>query len=48
MKELTYADWTQNPTPRMMWVWDFNKEAKEQRKVIYKRGSYISSNNRRR
>lgn len=35
MKELTYKDWLKNPIPRMMWVWDFNKEAKEQRKVIY-------------
>ena len=35
MKELTCEDWIKNPTPRLMWVWDFNKEAKEQRKVIY-------------
>ena len=33
MKELTYADWVKNPTPRLMWVWDDN--AKVKRKVIY-------------
>ena len=35
MKEVTYEDWQKNSTPRMMWVWDSNKNAKEQRKVIY-------------
>ena len=33
MKELTYADWVKNPTPRLMWVWD--ADAKVKRKVIY-------------
>ena len=22
MKEITHEDWMENPTPRMMWVWD--------------------------
>ena len=35
MKELTYADWVKNPTPRMMWVWDVNEKDKVQRKVVY-------------
>ena len=35
MKEVTYEDWLRNPTPRMMWVWDSNKNAKQKRKVIY-------------
>ena len=35
MKEVTYEDWQKNPTPRMMWVWDNNKKAKQKRKVIY-------------
>ena len=35
MKEVTYEDWVQNPTPRMMWVWDSLENAKQQRKVIY-------------
>ena len=35
MKEVTYEDWQKNPTPRMMWVWDSNENAKQQRKVIY-------------
>ena len=35
MKEVTYEDWQKNPTPRMMWVWDSNENAKRQRKVIY-------------
>ena len=34
MKEVTYEDWIKNPTPRMMWVWDF-EERKKQLKVIY-------------
>ena len=33
MKELTYADWVKNTTPRLMWVWDANVKIK--RKVIY-------------
>ena len=33
MKELTYADWVKDPTPRLMWVWDDN--AKVKLKVIY-------------
>ena len=35
MKKVTYIDWIQNPTPRMMWVWDKNEELKVQRKVVY-------------
>ena len=34
MKEVTYEDWQENPTPRMMWVWDFDVKDKEQAKVI--------------
>ena len=35
MKELTYADWVKNPTPRLMWVWDNKEEDKIKRKAIY-------------
>ena len=35
MKEVTYEDWQKNPTPRMMWVWDYYESRKEKRKVIY-------------
>ena len=35
MKKVTYIDWIQNPTPRMMWVWDKDEELKVQRKVVY-------------
>ena len=35
MKEVTYADWLQNPTPRMMWVWNDDENFRNQRKVIY-------------
>ena len=35
MKEVTYEEWQKNPTPRMMWVWDSNENAKQKRKVIY-------------
>lgn len=35
MKEVTYEDWQKNPTPRMMWVWNDEKEDAIQRKVIY-------------
>ena len=35
MKELTYKNWRKNPTPRMMWVWDDDEKAKQQRKVVY-------------
>ena len=34
MKEVTYEDWQKNPTPRMMWVWGSNENAKQKRKVI--------------
>ena len=34
MKELTHEDWMQNPTPRMMWVWD-NEANRKKRRVIY-------------
>ena len=35
MKEVTYEEWKKNPTPRMMWVWGSNENAKQKRKVIY-------------
>ena len=35
MKEVTYKEWVKNPTPRMMWVWDFKDKIKKQLKVIY-------------
>ena len=35
MKEVTYEDWQNNPTPRMMWVWDDKVGDKVKRKVIY-------------
>lgn len=35
IKEVTYEEWQKNPTPRMMWVWDSNENAKQKRKVIY-------------
>ena len=34
MKELTHEEWMENPTPRMMWVWD-DEYNKSKRKVIY-------------
>ena len=42
MKEVTYEDWQENPTPRMMWVWDSSENNKKQRKVIYFHGTNIS------
>ena len=35
MKEVTYEEWIKNPTPRMMRVWDYAKEHKVRRKVVY-------------
>ena len=35
MKEVTYEDWQKNPTPRMMWVWNYNEEDKKKLKVAY-------------
>ena len=35
MKEVTYEEWQKNPTPRMMWVWDYDTECKVVRKVVY-------------
>lgn len=35
MKGITYEEWLRNPTPRMMWVWDYDVKDKVQRKVIY-------------
>ena len=35
MKELTYEDWQENPTPRLMWAWDDDEDAAVQLKVIY-------------
>ena len=35
MKEITYEDWQENPTPREVWVWDDCEEDKKKRKIIY-------------
>lgn len=35
MKEVTYEDWLENPTPRKMWVWDRDESVKKQYKVVY-------------
>lgn len=35
MKALTHKEWMENPTPRMMWVWDGDEADKKQMKVIY-------------
>ena len=35
MKEVTYEDWQENPTPREMWVWDDYEEDKKKRKIVY-------------
>ena len=35
MKELTYEEWQKNPTPRMMYVWNYDEDNKVQQKVIY-------------
>lgn len=35
MKEITYKEWIKNPTPRMMWCWDFEERMKQKLKVIY-------------
>ena len=35
MKEVTYEDWQKNPTPRMMWVWNYNVDNKIKMKVVY-------------
>lgn len=35
MKELTHEEWMENPTPRVMWVWDDDECNKVKRKVIY-------------
>ena len=35
MKELTHEEWMENPTPRLMWVWDSVESNKKQLKVIY-------------
>ena len=35
MKEVTYEDWQENPTPREMWVWDDDEKDKVQQKVVY-------------
>ena len=35
MKEVTYEEWMENTTPRMMWVWDDDACNKVKRKVIY-------------
>ena len=29
MKEVTYEDWQKNPTPRMMWVWNYSVDKNE-------------------
>lgn len=38
MKEVTYEEWIKNPTPRMMWVWNFEEEKRQKLKVIYVSG----------
>ena len=43
MKELTYEDWVNNPTPRMMWVWDNDIGNKVKRKVVYITEKYKTS-----
>ena len=36
MKEVTYEDWQENPTPREMWVWDDDYVGdKKKLKVLY-------------
>ena len=35
MKEVTYEDWQENSTPRMMWVWNEDEMYKVKRKVAY-------------
>ena len=42
MKEVTYEDWQKNPTPRMMWVWDYNEDEGVRRKVVFikREGAY--------
>ena len=35
MKEVTYEEWQENPTPRKMWVWDHDESVKKQYKVVY-------------
>ena len=35
MKEVTYEDWLENPTPRVMWVWDNIESGREKLKVLY-------------
>lgn len=35
MKALTHEEWMENPTPRMMWVWDDDETCKGKVKVIY-------------
>ena len=35
MKEVTYEEWQKNPTPRMMWCWNWDEEAKIKQKVVY-------------
>ena len=34
MKEVTYEDWQKNPTPRVMWCWNFEVKDKVRAKVI--------------
>ena len=35
MKELTHEEWMENPTPRIMWVWDDDETCRGKLKVIY-------------
>lgn len=35
MKELTHEEWMENPTPRVMWVWDDDETCRRKLKVIY-------------
>ena len=35
MKEVTHEKWMENPIPRLMWVWNNDKDLKAKQKVVY-------------
>ena len=35
MKEVTYEEWIENPTPRLMWVWDNDETCMKKMKVLF-------------
>ena len=35
MKELTHEEWMENPTPRMMWVWDDDETCRGKMQVVH-------------